>query len=119
MHWSEKSKLWKQIGAMESNARKWLPHRDVMKRRDVGSTNTEVNNLKRRDASTSRRLNVATLQRHDVSSRSAPHHLKYEGLRNRGNGEAYERGHRIPEQSDTDFEEVPGICTVSHFFVGY
>ena len=32
-------------------------------RRDVGSTNTEVNNLKRRDASTSRRLNVATSAR--------------------------------------------------------
>ena len=89
VHWSEKSKLWKQIGAMESNARKWLPRRDVItsrrfQRRDVGSTNTEVNNLKHRDASTSRRLNVATLQRRDVSSRSAPHHLKYEGLRNRG-----------------------------------
>ena len=51
---------------------------------DIGSTNTEVNNLKRRDALTSRHLNVATLQRHDVSLRSAPHHLKYEWLRNRG-----------------------------------
>ena len=42
-----------------------FPHRDVstsrrFQRRDVGSTNTEVNNLKRRDASTSRRCNVAT-----------------------------------------------------------
>ena len=87
VHWSEKNKLWKQIGVMESNARKWLPRRDVstsrrFQRRDVGSTNTEVNNLKRRDASTSRRLNVATLQCRDVSSRSTPHHLKYEGLRN-------------------------------------
>ena len=26
-----------------------------------------------------------------------------------------ERGHGIPEQSDTEFEEVPEICTVSHF----
>ena len=33
-----------------------------------------------------------------------------------GHREAYERRHGIPEQSDTDFEEVPGICTVSHFF---
>ena len=63
---------------------------------------------------TSRRLHVATLQRRDVSSRSAPYHLKYEWFRNQGNRKAYERRHGIPEQSDTDFEEVPGICTFFH-----
>ena len=29
----------------------------------------------------------------------------------------YEQGHGIPEQNDTDFDEVPGICTVSHFLL--
>ena len=65
------------LEAMGSKARKWLSRRDVpTSRRWVN--NAKVNIQKRRDASTSRRLNVATLQRRDVSSRSAPHHLKYE-----------------------------------------
>ena len=34
-----------------------------------------------------------------------------------GYREAYERGHGILEQSDIDFEEVLGICTVSHFWI--
>ena len=42
--------------------------------------------------------NVVTPQRRDVPTK------------------AYERRHGIPEQSDTDFAEVPGICTVFHFF---
>ena len=55
-------------------------HRDVstsqrFQRRDVGSTNIEVNNLKHRDASTSRR-------QFEIS----PHHLKYEWLRNQRRG---------------------------------
>ena len=79
------------------------------------STSGNVVTFQRRDVSTSRRLNVATFQRRDVSSRSAPHHLKYEWLRNWGHREEYERRHVIPEQSDTDFEEVPEICTVFHF----
>ena len=58
-----------------------------------------------------------TSQRRDVSSRSAPHHLKYEWLRNQGDRESYKRGHGIPEQRDIDFEEVPGICTVFHFWI--
>ena len=32
----------------------------------------------------------------------------------RGHREAYERRHGIPEQSDTNFEKVPEICTVFH-----
>ena len=122
---------------MKSNARKWLPRRDVptsrrshvamfptSRRSHVTTFPTSrrwvnqyrVNNLKRRDVSTSRRLNFATFQRRDVSSRSAPHHLKYAGLRNqRGDREAYKREHGIPEQSDTYFEEVPEICSVSQF----
>ena len=32
-----------------------------------------------------------------------------------GGGKAYERRHGFPEQSDTNFEGVPGICTAFHF----
>ena len=85
-------------------------------RRNVSNVATLGQPIQSQQFKTSRRLNVATLQRRDVSSRSVPHHLKYEGLRNqRGDREAYVRGHEILEQSDTDFEEVPGICTVSQF----
>ena len=82
-------------------------HRDVStsrrcQRRYVGSTNTEVNNLKRRD----------------VSSRSAPHHLKYEWIRNQGIGRRTNEGTEFQSRSDTDFDEVPGICIVSIYF-GY
>ena len=41
-----------------------------------GSTNIKVNNKQRRDASTSRRLNVAMLQRRDVSASSVFSSLK-------------------------------------------
>ena len=95
VHWSKKGSFWKhfwkQWGAKQESGchvvtfqRRDVPTSRRFQRRDVGSTNAEVNNLKRRDASTSRRPNVATSQRRDVSSRSAPHHLKYEWLRNQG-----------------------------------
>ena len=77
-----------------------------LQRRDVGSTNTEVNNLERRDAATSRRqLEICTSS------------FKVRMAQKSGYRQAYELGHGIPEQSDTDFEEVPGICTVSHFWI--
>ena len=101
---------------MEGNAGKWLPRRDVptsrrlhvvtYQRRDVGSTMQK---------STIR--NVATSQRHDVSTGSAPRHLKHEwsgieGIRRRTN-----EGTEFQSSSDTDFEEVPVICTVSNFWI--
>ena len=48
-------------------------------RRDVGSTNVQVNKRQRRDVSMSQRLNVATLQRRDVSTSSAFSALKANG----------------------------------------
>ena len=33
-----------------------------------------------------------------------------------GHREAYERRHGFPEQSDTGFDGVPGICTAFHVF---
>ena len=112
---------------MESNAGKWPPRRDVptsrcphvvtFQRRDVGSTNTEVNNQKRLDASTSRHLNVATLQHRGVSTGSAPHHLKHQWFRIEGIERRTNEGTEFQSSSDTDFEEVPVICTVSHFWI--
>ena len=92
------------------------PRRDVPTSRSWVN-NAEVNNQKRRDVPTSRRLNIATLQRRDVSMGSALHHLKHEWFGMGGYREAYERGHEIPEQSDANLEEVPVICTVSHFWI--
>ena len=60
----------------------------------------------RRDVSTLRRqLEIYTLS------------FKVRMVHKSGYREAYERRHGIPEQSDTDFEEVPGICTVFHCLV--
>ena len=86
-------------------------------RRGVGSTNTEVNNLKRR-AATSRRLNVATLQRRDVSSRSAPHHLKYEWLRNQGIGRRTNGGTEFQSRVTQTSKKCPGFVLFL-IFVGY
>ena len=104
VYWSEKS----------SCGSEFWSNGDQSKEVTATSRRLHVATSPRRDVSTSRRLHVATLQRRDVSSRSAPYHLKYEWFRKQGNREAYERRHGIPEQSDTDFEEVPGICTVFH-----
>ena len=61
--------------------------------------------------------NVATPQRRDVSSRSAPHHLKYQWLRNQGMERRTNKGTEFQSSSDTDFEEVTVICIVSHFWI--
>ena len=74
------------------------PHVVTSQRRDVGSTNTTVNKQyvvtsQRLDVSTSRRGNVAT------SARDLPSIIKSsKGSEFEGDWEAYERGHRIPEQ---------------------
>ena len=65
---------------------------------------------------TSRRLHVATLQRRDVSSRSAPYHLKYKWFRNQGIESVRTKARNSrAEESDGDLEEVPGLRIVSHF----
>ena len=53
---------------MKRSATSQRPHVVTFQRRDVGSTDTEVNNQKRRNVSTSRRLNVAESQRRGVST---------------------------------------------------
>ena len=114
VHWSKKGKCWKHFleqwgEKQESGVTSRRPHFATSPRRDVPTSrrwvnNAEVNNHKRHDVPTSRR-------QHGICTSS----FKERMVRNRGHREAYERGHGIPEQSDTDFEEVPRICTVSHF----
>ena len=125
VHWSKKGSFWKHFWKQWGAKQESGCHVATFQRHDVPTSrrwvnNAEVNNQKRRDAPTSRRLNIVTLQRRDVSTSRRRHGIctssfKARVVRNPGDGEAYERGHGIPEQSDTDFEEVPGICTVSHF----
>ena len=94
--------------------------RDVptSRRSNVATLGQPIQKSTIKNVATPQRLNVATLQRRDVSSRSAPHHLKYEWLRNQGIGRRTNEGTEFQSRSDTDFEEVPVICIVSRYF-GY
>ena len=58
---------------------------------------------------------VATSPRRDVSSKICTSSFKVRMAQKLGYREAYERRHGFPEQSDTDFEEVPVTCTAFHF----
>ena len=67
-----------------------------------------------------RRVNNAEVnewERRDVSSKICTSSFKVRMAQKLGYREAYERRHGFPEQSDTDFEEVPGICTAFHFWI--
>ena len=68
------------------------------------------------DCHVSRRHHLATSPRRDVSSKICTSSFKVRMAHKLGHREAYERRHGFPEQSDTDFEEVPGTCTAFHFF---
>ena len=109
------------FGANGNKAMKYLSRCDVpTSRRPLVATSP------RRDVPTSRRPNVATShvatsQRRDVATsrrqlENCIPSFKVAVVLKLGNREAYGRRHGIPEQSDTDFEEVPGICTVFHCF---
>ena len=77
-------------------------HVVTSQRRDVGSTNTEVNNLQRRD----------------VSSRSAPHHLKYEWLINQGIGRRTNEGTEFQSRVTQTSKKCSGFVLFL-IFVGY
>ena len=109
VHWSKKGNCWKHFLEQWGEKQESGCHVATSPRRDVPTlqhwvNNAEVNNHKRRDVPTSRR-----------QYRICTSSFKARMVRNVGDREAYERGHGILEQSDIDFEEVPGICTVSHF----
>ena len=77
-------------------------------RRDVGSTMQKSTMSPRRDVTASR-------SRH-VSSKICTSSFKVRMALKLGYRETYEERHGFPEQSDTVFEEVPGICTAFHVF---
>ena len=52
---------------------------------------------------------VATSPRRDVSSKICISSFNVRTARKLGHRKAYEQRHEVPEQSDTVFEEVPGI----------
>ena len=53
-------------------------------------------------------------QRRDVTSKICISSFNVRMARKLGYRGAYEKRHGIPEQIETDFEEVPGICTAFH-----
>ena len=59
---------------------------------------------------------VATWPRRDVISKICISAFNVRTARKLGYREAYEQRHGFPEQSDTIFEEAPGICTAFHVF---
>ena len=61
--------------------------------------------------------NVVTSQRRDVSTGSAPHHLKHQWFRIEGIGRRTNEGTEFQSSNDTNFEEVLAICTVFHFWI--
>ena len=85
--------------------------------RDVPTSRRWVNQYRSQQSKTPRRLNVAMFQRRDVSTRSAPHHLKHQCFRMEGIGRRTNKGAEFQSSSDTDFEELPVICTVSNFWI--
>ena len=89
-------------------------------RRDVPRSDVTTSGQQRRSQrmGTTGRQHVATSTRRDVSSKICTSSFKVRMAQKLGYGEAYERRHGFPKQSDTDFEEVPGTCTVFSFF-GY
>ena len=116
VHWSKKGSCWKHFLSNGEQSKEVAvtsrrPHVVKSQRHDVGSTMQK---------STIR--NVVTFQRRDISTSRHQHGIctssfQARMVRNAGYREAYERGHGILEQSDANFEEVPVICTVSHFWI--
>ena len=58
---------------------------------------------------TSRRLHVATLKRHDVSSRSTPYHLKYEWFRKEGMERRTNEGTEFQSRVTQTSRKCPGF----------
>ena len=81
------------------------PHVVTSQRDDVGSTNKEVNKQKHRDVSTSRRQREI-----------CPPSLKAPRVQN-SRGKRTAKGTEIQISSDTDHEEEPKICIVSHLWI--
>ena len=126
VQWSKKGSCWKHFWSHGEQSKKVA----VTSRRSKVATSqlhdvrsTMQKSTIRNVVTFQRRSNVATSQRRDVATSRCQHGIrtlsfKARMVRNeRGHREAYELGHGIPEQSDANFEEVPVICTVSHFWI--
>ena len=87
VHWNKKGSCWKHFLEHMEAMHEGVCHVVTFQRHDVGLTNTEVNNKKRRDVATSQR-------QHGICTSS----FKASMVQNEGYREAYERGHGIPEQ---------------------
>ena len=79
----------------------------TFQRRDVGSTNIEVNKRQRRNVSTSRRQRDFCLS--IIKSKK--------GDQNSGNRGSYERGHENQNSSDLDLEEEKPTFVFSSFLI--
>ena len=86
-------------------------------RRDVPTPRRWVNYYADQQEATSRRLNVATLQRRDVSASAVFSSFKSKQDEDfRGIEKRTAEGMEIQSSSDTNHEEEPEICIVSHFW---
>ena len=71
------------------------------------STSKNVVTSQRRYVAMSRRLNVATMQRRDISSRSAPYQFKYEWIRNGGIGRRTNEGTKFQSRVTQTSRKCP------------
>ena len=116
VHWSEKSSCWKQFLEQWGSEQGSDCHVAMSQRRDIPTPQRHDVGLTMQKSTSG---NVATSQRRNVPTSRCQLEIctlsfKVRMAQKSGYREAYERRHGIPEQSDTDFEEVPGICTVFH-----
>ena len=110
-NWSNGDQCWKVAATSRRSNVATSPNRDVP------TSRRWVNQYRIQQSETSRRPNIATSQRRDVSTGSAPHHLKHQWFIIEGIGRRTNNGTEFQSSNDTDFEEVPEICTVSHFWI--
>ena len=90
--------------------------------RDVPTSRRWVNQCKSQQVATSRRLNIVTSQRHDVATSRhqrevCPTSLKTPRVQNSRIRKCTAKGTKIQSSSDTDHEEEPEICIVSHLWI--
>ena len=96
------------FGAMKNKAWKWLSRRDVpMSRRLHVATSQRHDVESTMQKSTSK--NVATLQRPDISSRSASYHFKYEWLRKGGIERRTNEGTKFQSRVTQTSRKCPGF----------
>ena len=120
-NFGSKLKQWKAIHESAGASRR--SNVATSPRRDVSTSRRWVNQYNSQQAVTSRRRNVATYQRRYVATSRrqreiCPPSLKAVGVKNsRAIGRRTNEGTEFQSSIDTDFEEVPVICIVSHFWI--